>query len=237
MSCPDPQARRLLAYALGHLDALGTKEVMEHVESCALCSRELDDLADLATAAARVETGPGPRLGRRTSRTVRIVAAAAVLLIVALVLQRALDHSPRWSTYADRSVPPFVGIELRAPAAAPAVDLERAMEGWAARDFPRVERELTDLLRAQPGHAPSHFWRGIARRELGRLQEAEGDLRSAAAQSTGYLREHALWALANLLLQREDAPHAREVLDELEHVDGELAARARELRSRLEADR
>jgi tetratricopeptide (TPR) repeat protein len=228
-------SERVTALVLGELGADESARVLEHVETCAECSRQLDFLAEVTTVAARAV--PSVRARRASLGWRRWIAAAAAVLLVAFIAWRAFDRADDWRELADRSVPVFVAAQLRAPPPSLATELEEAMHGWEQRDFTRVDAALTRFVAAHAEHAPAYFWRGVARRELGRLDEAESDLRTAAAKSQGYLREHSLWVVANLRLARGELDGTRAALRELEQLEGEFAAKAFELDERLRSAR
>jgi len=248
VSCTSPIVRELSAFAMGELDEERSRDVLDHVEACASCSRELDLLADLVRLEAEPRALQSTRGEGRTAalprkrpwRWARRIAVAAALLLLALGLfDRAFDPSggavrpADLAALADRSLPSFVAAELRGPEAGLASEFELAMQGWQGPDLGAVESSLTRFLDAHPDHAPARFYRGVARRDLDRLDEARADLRSAVDRAQGPLREHALWCLAQTELLSGDAESAREALRTLRDSGGDYAECALALEERL----
>ena len=78
-------------------------------------------------------------------------------------------------------------------------------------DSAGAERELSSILRREPGHAWARVWRAEARLSLGRGSEAEADLRAAVRAAPGLCRAGEL--LAERLTSRGRLTQALVVLD------------------------
>jgi hypothetical protein len=237
LSCLAPQHQQLLPFALGELDATACAALLEHVAICPSCSKELDLLADVTAVASHARPAAAPRGSALLRRAPRIAAVAVAAFFVLGVLDQLMDSGPdkpHFAELADRSVPPFLVTDVDASDTPWGDEFESAMESWDRADFAEVDRALSKFLDVHPDHAPARLFRGVARRELGRLVDARADLKLVAEGSQGSLRDQALWLLANVCLQSDLASEANGALDQLAAVDGEYTERARALRARVD---
>lgn len=229
---------QLVGFALGELDATESGAVLAHVETCAECSRELDFLADtLVAAEKRAATSSAPiQFSRSKSwrkRVAPLAIAAGFIAALAMLAGAVFFHwfGTDYARLADRSVPRWMSAETRGPDEALARELETAMKPYSEGNFAAAIDALTRFLDAHPGHGPALFYRGIAHIEARDHGAALRDLEEVAQNAKGFLREHARWRIANLLLADGDVAGARARLREM--VEGEFALNARELLERL----
>ncbi len=244
----------LRAFALGELDALRSAAVLDHVETCAVCSRELDWLADVIAAAPgaaqplesavalapHASAGRAPRVANGTARawTWRaaglLAAAAAVVLFFCL---RASDPA----ALADRSAPAYVEIELRGVDDARTRSFAAAMQPYVRGDYAQAVKALSQYLEAHPEDPPARFYRGAARFQVGDLDGARDDLELCArwtepkGATSVLLREHARWVLAQIELVAGHLAQARKFLEALAAEHGSFADDASSLLRRLPA--
>jgi hypothetical protein len=227
VSVEHADANDLAAFALGELDEERFAALLAHAASCAACSRAIDLMADLVTVAARPPAHVEPVVDRYR-RWRPFLGAAFVLIVLALGVRQWLDRGGRWVALADRSLPKYA-----APAAGNEPDFAAAMGAFESREFERLAADLARFLESHAEHADAHFWRGVALRELGKLHQAELELRAAAGLARGPLREHALWVLANTQLLRSRPLDAAESFYLVMSLDGELADRAMDAARRI----
>ena len=221
------------------------ERLLERAERDPAASAELDFLADLCAAAelerpaleAALAAAPDRR--ERTQRRPRIWLAAAAVLLVASGLTlwfRAGRTEPvRARDLAERAAPRYFAVELRSPEVPGADALQLALEPYARGDYGAARATLEALLRASPDQPVARFYLAAAEEQLGELDSAEANYRNAATGADGYLAEHALWRLANLLLARDDVVHARAELEHLRDLNGAFGRNASELLERLAA--
>jgi anti-sigma factor RsiW len=152
------------AYVLGVLDRAEQATVQEHLDGCAVCRREVDDLREMEAALGEIPPeafleGPPPDgdlLLQKTLQQVRaqsarlvwrnrlLVSAAAVLLaVIALaagtLIGRRTAPAPLAAAPASASVAPFVGAS--APAAVSATSASASAAAPAVRTGAATDAE------------------------------------------------------------------------------------------------
>jgi len=245
MTCSPERSEALAALAAGRLDAARALELLEHVERCAACSRELDAVAAIvagtAPAAAPAAAQPGRRRSALPRLSVAIAAAASVLFLLGLgLLWRGSGAAPDEIAALATTTPlPASGALLRSPSDPPSgsggATWEQAMHAYAAGDFAAAAEGL-DALAASGDERPLVFlYLGVARLQLAESAAAVSALERAVRDGAGLLRERALWYLGNAHLVAGDAARARETFERLEAVGGEYEVNAQQVLEALDA--
>jgi tetratricopeptide (TPR) repeat protein len=88
----------------------------------------------------------------------------------------------------------------------PATALQHAAEAFARRDWAAARTAYQSIAAQYPNHALSHFRLGVAELELGRLEDADRDLRRG--ERLGIPAGQAAYRLAQLFAVRRDADSA-----------------------------
>lgn len=111
---------------------------------------------------------------------------------------------------------------LQAPSAAAL--LAEAGELISRQDYTGAREKLAELLQHHPGHGPAHFYLAQVAAQEGEFEEAyEHYQRAAAAADTQeWVRAWALTRSANFLASRQRFEEARQVLEEVLAMRGDL---------------
>lgn len=246
-TCTNPIAELLVPLSQGQLGAEDSGRVLDHVERCAACSKELDFLADVVTAAApsrargaapvqtlpqserghRIAGAPAGRIHRFPFGLLGALAAAAAVLFFVVPLFLAPDAPV--APYAQWTRPTYQPVRGHDA-------FEAAMLLYLQGLDAEADAALTELIESAPEpDVLAYFYRAAARVELERTAEARDDLLVALGLASGGLRDHTLWNLANVHLLLEDADAALPLLDELSAGTGDLKNVATELAAAVRA--
>jgi len=160
MACAPSYHDRLVELAQGALSGPEADRLLEHVLSCPKCSEELDFLADLTTAVARVEPAPGKQpephgaqvlsLERPFWRRRAVLAAAAAILLAGIIAPIVLRNRPSLRELADIRPIPFVEGVLRSKDVEREPRFQEAMRSYSLGDFAAAAAALDSLLTADP---------------------------------------------------------------------------------------
>lgn len=245
MACTPQRSERIAELVGRRLDAAATSELLEHVESCSECSRELDLVADLLHAPA-LQAVPAAATPRRFAlRRVLAAGGLAAAVLLFLFLPTREEGSTEGCQRLARLAPPHVAeVLLRGESGGDvsgsqaAARFSEAMQGFASGDYASAIPMLEGCTREQPSNALAFFYLGLARLQLGdREQDALAleALRKAQDLGEGLLAEQALWYRANAHLARGEGEAARLLLLEVIERDGDFEPNARTLLAELEA--
>ena len=217
------------------------ERLLERAERDPAASAELDFLADLVAAVElerpllEAELVAAERRARVQRPPWIWIAVAAALLVaagLAFWLRTGQGQPARPRDLALCEAPRYIPALLRSPEVADQEAFPRAMEPYTRGDFAAARASLQELLAREPQQDVARFYLAAAEEQLGVLDAAEGDYRRVASEADGYLAEHALWRLANLLLARDDVARARVELERLRALDGAFVRNASELLER-----
>jgi hypothetical protein len=225
IACNDKRREELGRLARGELDAGTSLSVLEHVETCAACSQELDFLSDVLAAIDSDQRELSPQRWIRWSAWCAGLAAAAALVFY-LAPWRTDSGAGSSSRFGHPGAPHFVHGDVRGEDEGLARRFADAMSPYERREFSSARESLTRFLSSNTDHAPAHFYRAIAATELGDDAAARADFEWVEAHATGFLREHAQWQLANLHFRLGREGEAIAMLRELESGGGEFSTNA-----------
>jgi len=235
VACTQARSEAIGDLAAGRLDARASEELLDHLERCAACSAEFDEVADLVAGASRLDARARRILAERRHAWIAL-AAAVLILVTALALFGPAVLAPG---NGERSVAelasldpvPVVESTLRTgelPDAA-ARRFEEAMESYRDGDFERAAQDLAAVAVEAPDDPLTHLYLGIARLQLDEHRDAVAALEVAAGAEPLLLRERALWYLANAWLARSDVDRAHSTLEDLAAIEGDYELNARDL--------
>lgn len=237
-TCTDPLAELLVPLSQGQLGAEESGRVLDHVESCPTCSKELDFLADVVTAAtadartagSRSQGAPAARpapppaegkLIRFPFGLVTALAAAAAILL--LVVPQFLGSDASVASFSTWSRPDYSGVRF-------GDEFETAMQPYVQGDDQAAEAALSAWIAGGGAQdVMAYYYRAATRIELGRLEEARDDLIAGRELAQGVWLEATQWSLANVHLMLDDADAALSLLDEIAQGTGSKQAAAAEL--------
>jgi len=100
-------------------------------------------------------------------------------------------------------------------------------------DFPAATARLRKIADAQPGFTPARFYLGICLLLTGERTSGIRQLREAAASASSY-RESAHFYLAKTYLGEGDIAAARQELNDLVAIHGELEKQAQVLLTQIQ---
>jgi hypothetical protein len=229
MACTPQRSHTIGELAGGRLTAGAVEELLDHVESCRPCSRELDDVAALLAAAPALRASARPAFW---PRALGLLGAAAAL-VLALLLANSGDgrRARELTALADPTPLPALPGVLRGD---PADERARpALADYAAGRWPEAARGLAAARAAGDQRPLVALYLGLARLQFA-PDEALEPLASAAQAGEGLLAERALWYLAQAHLLRRDEDAARAALTRLVQRSGDYELNARELLERLD---
>lgn len=230
MACTPERSEEIGELAGGRLSAAGAAGLIEHVEGCAACSREMDLVADLLHARSGSPAATWDRSAPRWAGGLFALAAAAAVLFFFL---RSSAPERRLRDLAQLAPPPSAGLVLRG-AAQPEAGFEQASAHFAAGDHARAASSLQALLATHPDDPLVLFYLGLARLQLGELDAAIDALRRAEEAGADLLAEQALWYRVQAHLARDEGAQARALLARLVELDGDYEPNARALLAELE---
>jgi hypothetical protein len=239
-SCPPPETWvELYRNRLGE-DA--AERARDHLVECAACREAALDARRFLTAmgieaagAAEETTQPPDRRG--------LAALLAALLVVAagvgfwwLGARRALPEA-RWQAaqYAPVSVDPTAPVLRDASALDPVREaaFARAMEPYAAADYPAAARALAAYLATEPDDLRAVFYRAVALGLAGERAAAAPLLERVAHDASPRLADEARWYLALAALDAGDRRRARGLFEAVAASGSPRAVEAAALADRL----
>lgn len=231
MACTPERSEEIGELAGGRLAAADAAGLIEHVEGCAACSREMDLVADLLHVPSRsLAAGRNLSAARWAGGLIALAAAAAVLFF----FLRSSAPERRVRDLARLSPPPSAGLVLRGDEQ-PGAGFEQASAHFAAGDHARAAEGFQALLATQPDDPLVLFYLGLARLQLGELDAAIDALRRAEEAGADLLAEQALWYRSQAHLARDEGAQARALLARLVELDGDYEPNARALLAELES--
>jgi len=230
MACQTERSIAIGDLVSGNLPAEPAIGLLDHVETCEACSRELDLAARLVAAAERRGDAAFALSPRR--RWLRFAAVAAAVLVIGFLAWIRLDAArTRRAIVELASLEPIAVSDVVLRGAEGNADPERyrrAIERYAAGDFAAAEGEFAALLADAPENPLVALYLGSARLQLGQPAEALPPLETAAERGEGLVQERALWYLAGAKLALVDGPGAIEVLERLLALEGDYEPNARD---------
>lgn len=258
MACTRQKSIALGDFAAGRLGIKETEALLEHLESCAACSAEFDDIADLVGAMDRtastgtVSTGIGStgtskaisgdaiidRDIDETNETRRIpwnairVAAAGILICFAAwwFAPEFGGGKSRLGRLAVIDPIPAVSIRLRSEEIkALPLAFTSAMEQYARQEYDKAVPLFAQVLEEKPDHLPSALYLGICRLQSGDLRNAKPVFEQAASRGSGLLKERSLWYLGNTCLKLDEKEEALRWFKELEALGGDFELNAKDM--------
>lgn len=237
MACRTERSISIGDFVSGHLAPEHALELLDHVETCLDCSRELDLAAGMVAAADKRGAAAFARPGRR--RWLLLAAAAAGIAVVGLYAWNRFDDVRcRRALVELASLEPIAvsDVVLRGADGISDPGLYRAaIERYAAGDFAAAETKLADLLADAPENPLFALYLGVARLQVGKAAEALAPLETAAARGEDLVQERALWYLASARLALADGPGAIEILERLVARAGDYEPNARDKLSAVRA--
>lgn len=258
MKCQDVQAGHVIErYLNNQLSESERDEFEKHYFDCDACFQELE-AARVAQAVLREQQPPSAAsvrpviMKKRREPWVFIFASAAVVLIVAAVAfiwlirqsgdatgsrvvagvppRQSSPVSPeRFQLLAQFEPPPYTPTALRGGGTAKPSHFRTGMERYLKKDYAGAIPELKTALKAQPGFAQAQFYLGICELLTGDRASGNEDLRKViAAGDTPYL-EGARFYLAKSLLGEGRIAEARQLLEDVASMHGDLEKQAQAL--------
>lgn len=233
MACTPERSEEIGELAGGRLAAAEAAGLIEHVEGCTACSREMDLVADLLHAPSRSLAAGRSRSAPRWAGGLIALAAAAAVLFFFLLFARSSAPERRVRDLARLAPPPSAGLVLR-DGVEPEAGFEQALARFAAGDHLQAASGFQALLAARPEDPLVLFYLGLARLQLGELDAAIDALRRAEEAGSDLLAEQALWYRSQAHLARDEGAQARALLARLVELDGDYEPNARALLAELE---
>ena len=226
MACTLERRNQIGELAAGRLDGAVVDALLDHIEVCEACSRELDTVA--VTIAGMERARRGRLVGGFRPRLLRpamLAAAALVLLVGGLALLRPNQEGVEQLAV----VTPFPASSsvLRGGEGVDESGWEQALSAYSEGDYERAAARLESLASAGDERALLQLYLGVARLQLGELARARTALALAVENGEGLLAERASWYLGNAHLLAGDASAARPIFERLAAGGGEYELNAR----------
>ncbi|HLJ47719.1 MAG TPA: zf-HC2 domain-containing protein [Bryobacteraceae bacterium] len=237
MTCQDSQFEEAIErYLTGNLKGPEREEFEKHYFECDRCFEAVEAARAVQTALQSVRRARAPAPIRR--RWVPLVAAIAAVLLIGLsvVLWRrpaTAAYTPppapnRLELLARFDPPRYEAGTLRGTEAAPSPDFRTAMARYSQGDYPGA---IPGLLKVESTEA--HFYLGVSYLLNNNRTSGIAELRKVvAAGDTPYLEE-AHFYLAKGLLGGGDVAGAREQLQDVIVMHGDLEKQAGDLAAQL----
>lgn len=249
MACSKQMGDLVKRFSLGELMGSEIDGVLSHIETCAMCSQDLDVLAGVATLAREnpaafpeVETsktrarGRVPLFGNILRRLgellgplplpAKVLAPVAAALFI-LLMSGPFDHTQdRYRSLADLAPSPYYPTALRGQGEADDL-FARAMDEYREGDYKGASRTLGRLLEEEGYNEKADLYLGISLLLSDEAPRAVPHLERAAASTSPQIREKALWYLAQASFLDEDPRAARDALEKVVREGGDLSEKAR----------
>jgi tetratricopeptide (TPR) repeat protein len=236
MACTSEKSRLIGEFATGRIGAADAERLLEHLDSCPLCSAEFDLVADLVAVSPRAGSDfPVPRQANLFLRGI-LAAAAAALLIATVwwIADQGEDHRHRLDALAMIEPLPAVDAVLRSgkPPGENA-DFKAAMTFYSKSDFNAAAKGLAAVVERDPENTPALLYLGISRLQSGEVAAALQPLKRAAELGEHLLQERALWYLGSAYLLTGDGNKALVTFITLERKKGDYELNAREIIAKI----
>jgi hypothetical protein len=244
-------------FALGDLSGGELDGVLSHIETCALCSKDLEVLAGVASLArerpqAFLDAGPGEVLEKdripffaNIARQLRallmplplpakVLAPVAALLLI-FVAYGSFDHPQgRYRPLADLSPAPYFPTTLRGGGESED-RFSRAMEDYRKGEYGEASRTLARFIEEVGYDEKAGLYLGVSTLLSGQVSDAIPHLARASLSTNTQIRQKSLWYLAQAFLLTEDPIAAQHALEEVVREGGDLSEKARAQLAKLEA--
>lgn len=233
-------------YVSGQLSEQAQDEFEQHYFECDRCF-EAVRTCQLVQAELSRDSRIAPRPPSRVPASAVLAMAASILLLVGagwVVLRFRTPQQPIASApltqppgsslqqLAQFTPPDYVKPALRA---AGNPEFEAAMRLYQQHDFAGAGVALKAVTMRDPGDEAAHFYLGISELMAGQTSEGIQALQRAAGLGGAIYVESAHFYLAKAYLHQNDAAHARDELDVILQLHGDLEAQARDLRTAIDA--
>lgn len=227
MTCKQIEAEGVIEqYVANRLTNAARKQFEVHYFGCDQCFEALEAYRAAATALRRPP---------RTRRWIWAAAAAAVVIVGLRFIPHPVSPPPKGETaplLAQIDPPPYSVPTLRSVPNAATSRFYAAMEPYQRQDYPAAIEALKKFLDGSPKDArpflDAEFFLGASYLLVNRPDDASAALAPVLAADSPYLEE-AHFLMAEAWLKKGDAAHARNELEKVIAMGGDLKARAQTL--------